>query len=77
MVQVNHSPTRLENILDLVCTTNPDLVTKTEVLPGMSDHKIILTNVNIKATIPKRKKREVYQYKKGDIEMIREDLVKL
>ncbi|EDO46573.1 predicted protein [Nematostella vectensis] len=52
-------PTRENNILDLVLTTNPDLISRTEVLNGMSDHSIVLSTVNLKTRTPKKKPRKL------------------
>ena len=62
--QVNQHPKSQDNILDLTCTTNPDLVKNVQTHPGMSDHKIVITDIGIKAKIPKRKVRNVSLYKK-------------
>jgi hypothetical protein len=40
-------PTRNDNILDLVMTTNQDLVNDLQIEPGMSDHEIVIANINI------------------------------
>ena len=40
-------PTRLD-ISDLLLTTNPDLVEKIGVSPGVSDHAVVIASVNIK-----------------------------
>ena len=53
--QVNQHPTRHDKILDLTCTTNPYLVKKVQTQPGMSDHRIVIADIDIKATIPKGK----------------------
>ena len=39
-------PTRGQNILDLFFTTNTTLVNKISVLPGLSDHDIVIAEVN-------------------------------
>ena len=39
--QMVTSPTRCQNILDLFLTSNPTLIDKTIVLPGLSDHGIV------------------------------------
>jgi hypothetical protein len=39
-------PTREKNILDLVLTTNENLVHKAAVMDGMSDHQMIVTTIN-------------------------------
>ena len=42
------SPTRGQNILDLFLTTNPTLVDNVSITPGLSDHDIVLIQVNVK-----------------------------
>ena len=37
-------------ILDLVMTTNQDLVEKIQVLPGISDHNLVLFDINMGPT---------------------------
>jgi hypothetical protein len=44
-------PTRNDNILDLVMTTNQDLVNDLQIEPGMSDHEIVIANINIGAPL--------------------------
>ena len=58
LTQVNKSPTRLNAMLDLVFTTNPDLVSEVRVETGMSDHDIIITEVNMKMKLRKKKAKE-------------------
>ena len=43
-------PTRLDNVLDLILTSNPTLVFKVECLPGLSDPDIVLAEVAVKQT---------------------------
>ena len=42
------SPTRGQNILDLFFTTNSTLVDNVSIIPGLSDHDIVLAKVNAK-----------------------------
>lgn len=57
LTQVVREPTRGNNtsILDLMFTTNPGLISSVEVHPGMSDHNVIITDVNLKAKSAKKK----------------------
>ena len=48
LVQIVTEPTRHDNVLDLILTSNPTLVSKVECLPGLSDHDIVLAEVAIK-----------------------------
>ena len=75
LTQCNHKPTRYDNILDLVCTTNPDLITSVTTAGGMSDHEIVISIVDMKAKTTTKKPRRVYIYKNGNIENIREDMI--
>lgn len=45
-------PTRNSNILDQVHTTNPDLVKSTIICEGMSDHDLVLTELDLKIKSP-------------------------
>ena len=62
--QMVTSPTRGQNILDLFFTTNPTLVNKTSILPGLSDHDIVLVEVNSRPEIIKQVPRDIPLYKK-------------
>ena len=63
LTQIINVPTRGRNILDLM-TTNPSLISNTEVQPGMSDHQIFIADVDLKAKTAKKKPRKVFLYKK-------------
>jgi hypothetical protein len=53
---------REKNILDLVLTTNENLVHKVDVMNGMSDHQMIITTINARPKIIRNKPRKVYLY---------------
>ena len=59
-------PTREDNILDLILTSNPTLVSKVECLPGLSDHDIVSAEVALKPTEAKQKRRTIHLYNKAD-----------
>jgi hypothetical protein len=44
VTQIHDSPTRENNLLDLVFVSNPTLVKSSVNVPGISDHEIIITN---------------------------------
>ena len=46
--QMVTSPMRGQNILDIFFTTFPTLVDDISVIPGLSDHDIVLAQVNVK-----------------------------
>ena len=54
MNQMVIEPTRGQNTIDLLMTTNPGLVSNIEVHPGMSDHQVVIVNVDMKAKHQKR-----------------------
>ena len=74
MVQSVEQPTRGKNVLDLVFTTNENIITSCETVPGMSDHQAVVTNINLKAKLTKQKPRTVYLYGKGNMENIKSDI---
>ena len=45
LTQLATRPTRGNNTLDLVITNNPSLVTACRVIPGVSDHDAVLTEL--------------------------------
>jgi len=65
LTQVVREPTRGNNILDLMFTTNPRLISSIEVHPGMSDHNVIITNVNLKAKSAKKNHAKYFFIKKN------------
>ncbi len=57
LTQLVTKPTRLENTLDLMKTNNPTRVNRTEMLPGISDHEVVLCELDITPTTNKQIKR--------------------
>ena len=72
--QLVTEPTRGENILDLVITTNPTRCMKTTVIPGVSDHDIVLTEYDTRPIRHKQFRRQIPLYKKADWDSIRQHL---
>lgn len=78
MDMVNHhslsqcvkDPTRNSNILDVVLTTNPDLVKRTIVREGISDHDLVVTELDLKTKPPKKKLRKIFLFKGADVEKL-------
>lgn len=67
-------PTRGKNILDIFLTNNPDLVERSTVIPGLSDHDgIPMIIVSSKPRLIKTKPRLIYLYDKADMNLIKED----
>ena len=74
--QMQREPTRGQNLLDLFCCNKPSLVKACISIPGIfSDHRIVLADCNLKATINKKPPRKVYQWSKADWQLIKEQTV--
>ena len=69
-----YNPTRNSNILDLVLTTNSDLVKSTIICEGMSDHDLVVTKLDIKIKPPKKKQRKIFLFKRPDAERLRDNI---
>ena len=68
------SPTRGQNILDLFLTTNPTLVDNVSITPGLSDHDIVLIQVNVKPEVLKQVPRNIHLYKKADWDQLKQSM---
>ena len=54
------------NILDLLITSSPNLIEDIQAVPGISDHLVIIFDVDLKPHIPKKPCRKVYQFHKAE-----------
>ena len=72
LVQIQDKPTRENSILDLYFTDNPSLIKYSEVVPGISDHEMVVVDQDLHAVYNKHKSRKIYKYKKADWDGIRE-----
>ena len=68
------SPTRENNILDLVFINVPFLVQNASILPGLSDHDMVSVEILISPDRIKQPRRKIFFYKKGKFDLINEDL---
>ncbi len=76
--QLVELPTRGDNVLDLFFTSNPSLVSKSTVMPGISDHDgIPMLIVDSKPITTKQKPRKVYLYHKADVETLKVEASKI
>ena len=78
--QLVHEPTRRQgetHTLDLVLSNNKNIVRNVQVVPGISDHDIVLFTVNTTCKKKKNIKRKIYFRKKADTDRIKEELKKL
>ena len=55
LTQVHEKPTREDNLLDLVFTTNPTLIKSSSNTPGISDHDIVVVDSDTKPFYSKQK----------------------
>ena len=72
--QVVNESTRQNNILDLILTTNPDIVQTPKVFPGMSDHSVVTCKVEARIKPRRNVPRTVLLFKKGDMNTVKKDL---
>ena len=56
LTQLNQTATRENNILDLVTTNSPNLVNRIEIIPGISDHHAIFTEVDTMPLVGKKQR---------------------
>jgi hypothetical protein len=66
LTQVVTEPTRGDNTLDLMITNNPSIITKNQVIPGISDHDIPLLEVDLNPVKLVQKPRSIPLYRKAD-----------
>ena len=72
--QVVTSPTREDNILDLVFTNIPSLVQNVNILPGISDHDIVSVEILTSSHRIRLPRRKIFLFKKGNFDKINDDL---
>ncbi len=65
-------PTRGSNILNIVLTTTPGFIT-TSVYDRFDDHEIVISNLDRKAKIVKKKPRKVFIHRPDGLKNIKED----
>ena len=79
LCQLNHTPTRCNNVLDLVITSVPNHIRLTEILPPeqssvFTDHNAISFDFTAFIKAPRKSVRTVYDYAKGDLNGLRDAL---
>ena len=72
--QLVKSPTRGQNVLDLIITNYPASFNRIETLPGLSDHDIVFAEVNILTKKATQKPRNIILYRKANWNNIQKDL---
>ena len=77
LTQVHDTPTRENNLLYIVLTTNATLVKSSTNIPGLSDHDIIITDAIIKPRYNKIKPQKCYLYSKANWDKIDNEIAKI
>ena len=62
------------SILDLLVTTNPNIIQNVEVLPGISDHCIVLFDISAKPKLQKKPQRKIFKFDKADPEVLKSEV---
>eukprot|EP00745_Piridium_sociabile_P027696 TRINITY_DN4458_c0_g1_i2.p1 TRINITY_DN4458_c0_g1~~TRINITY_DN4458_c0_g1_i2.p1 ORF type:complete len:197 (+),score=43.74 TRINITY_DN4458_c0_g1_i2:1320-1910(+) len=75
--QVIEQPTRGENTLDLFCLSHPNLVPRTETMPGISDHDIVYVELQLSAARERQIPRPMPCYNKADWDGLRASVTQL
>ena len=74
-----NDPTRIEsgNIMDLILTSNPSIITNTHTTPGMSDHEAVTFEVNLNPIRNRKPPHKVFKYKSADWYKLKNEISKL
>ena len=54
------------SVVDLLVTTNPNIIENMQVVPGLSDHLVVLFDVCMKPKSQKKPQRKMYMFDKAD-----------
>ena len=74
LTQLHADPTRENNLLDLIFTTNPTLAKASINIPEISYHTIVVTDIDTKSYYQKNNPRKSYIWAKADWEQVNQDL---
>lgn len=74
LTQLVKEPTRENNIIDLVLTNNDNIINNVKVVPGISDHGMVLFEVQLACRTKKPVKRKIYLRKKANTTRITNEL---
>ena len=66
LTQVHSQPTRDNNLLDLVLTNNPSIVKTSSSVPGISDHAMVVTDIDIIPKYIRQKPRKFFIFSKAN-----------
>lgn len=78
LTQLVNFPTRVtdttSSILDLILTSEPDIVSSVSNVPGISDHDIIQANILLPFSRMRKQLKTIRDYRKADFDSINKDL---
>ena len=74
LTQIHDEPTRGDNTLDLVFTTNPSLLKSTASVPGISDHEAVVTDFDTQPQRARSKPRRRYLYSRANWENLNAEI---
>ena len=77
LTKVHDQPTRDINMLNVVFTNNPSTVKTSTSIPGISDHAMIVTDIDIIPQYVKQRQRKFYIFSKANWDNIQEDMCKI
>ena len=69
--QMQMKTTRENNNLDRFFTSHPSLVKSVNTIPGISDHDMVVVDIELKPHYKRPKRREIFTYKKANWEDIK------
>ena len=73
--QMQHQPSRLNSVFDLFCINKPDLVKEVSVIPGLSDHAMVVIDTHLSLNINHKIPRRINQWSKADWEKIKSETI--
>ena len=68
--QLVHTPTRVNNILDIFLSNYPSYVTSCEVIPGISDHDIVSITTSVSMPMSKPTSGSIFLWHKANFNTI-------
>jgi hypothetical protein len=74
LTQMVESPTREQSLLGLLFCTNPDMSSRPDIVPGISDHMAVSLIVRVRPLAIRHKPRTVYLFKKENTEQMEKDM---
>jgi hypothetical protein len=77
MVQIHEQPTRGNNLLDIVLTTNSSLLKSSNNSLEISSHDMVVTDCDTQPYYQCKRPRRCYIYSKANWDKLHEDLTKL